>query len=88
MTWAIEFSGTSLRALKKIDRPVSKRIIRYMGDVSALDDPRARGKALTGPLSGLWRYRVGDYRVVCEIRDETVTIYAIDVDHRSRAYDD
>ena len=87
MTWAIEFSGTSLRALKKIDRPVSKRILRYMGDVSALNNPRARGKALTGPLSGLWRYRVGDYRVVCEIRDQTVTIYAIDADHRSRAYD-
>lgn len=87
MTWAIEFSRSSLQALKKVDRPVSKRIIRYMRDVSALDDPRARGKALTGPLSDLWRYRVGDYRVVCEIRDEAVTIYAIDVDHRSRAYD-
>ena len=49
MTWAIEFSGTSLRALKKIDRPVSKRILRYMGDVSALNNPRARGKALTAP---------------------------------------
>ncbi|MDN3225958.1 type II toxin-antitoxin system RelE/ParE family toxin [Kocuria rhizophila] len=87
MTWAIEFSETSLRALKKLDRSVSKRIIRYMRDVSALDDPRTRGKALTGPLSGLWRYRVGDYRVVSDIRDETVTIYAIDVDHRSRVYD-
>ncbi|MDO4919048.1 type II toxin-antitoxin system RelE/ParE family toxin [Kocuria sp.] len=87
MTWGIEFSRTSLRALKKLDRPVSKRIIRYMRDVSALDNPRNRGEALTGPLAGFWRYRVGDYRVVCEIRDETVAIYAIDVDHRSRAYD-
>ncbi|MDO4257391.1 MAG: type II toxin-antitoxin system RelE/ParE family toxin [Kocuria sp.] len=49
----------------------------------SLDDPRAGGKGLTGNLAGLWRYRVGNYRVICEIHDEIVTIYVIDVQRRS-----
>lgn len=83
MTWAIEFSGTSLRALKKLDRQVARQITAYLRDVVSLDDPRAGGKGLTGNLAGLWQYRVGNYRVICEIHDEIVTIYVIDVPHRS-----
>lgn len=88
MTWTIELSATSLRALKKLDRQVSKRITTYLRDVAALEDPRSRGKALAGPLAGLWRYRVGDYRITCDIHDNQLIIYAIDIDHRSSAYRD
>ncbi|WP_260983397.1 type II toxin-antitoxin system RelE family toxin [Kocuria salsicia] len=79
----IEFSGTSLRALKKLDRQVARQITAYLRDVVSLDDPRAGGKGLTGNLAGLWQYRVGNYRVICEIHDEIVTIYVIDVQRRS-----
>lgn len=61
LAWTIEFSETSVRSRKKLDRQVSRRITAYLREVTALDDPRERGKALTGNLSGLWRYRVGDY---------------------------
>lgn len=52
-----------------------------------LDNPRDRGKALTGGLSGLWRYRVGDYRVVCDLQDPRLVILVIDIDHRSSIYE-
>lgn len=55
-------------------------------EVSGLDDPRSRGKALTGNLTGLWRYRVGDYRVVCDIEDGRLVIVVVDLGHRSRVY--
>ena len=48
------------------------------------DDPRSRGKALTGPLTGLWRYRIGDWRVVVDIYDDRLVILALDIEHRSR----
>lgn len=50
------------------------------------EDPRQRGKALTANLSGLWRYRVGDYRVICLIEDEQLVVLVVGVTHRSEAY--
>ena len=50
------------------------------------EDPRQRGKALTANLSGLWRYRVGDYRVICQIEDERLVVLVVGVSHRSESY--
>ena len=55
-------------------------------EIANLDDPRSRGKALTGNLAGLWRYRVGDYRVVCDIEDGVLVILVVDVAHRREVY--
>jgi mRNA interferase RelE/StbE len=66
---------------------VAKRVLDYLDEIAGLEDPRARGKGLTGDLVGLWRYRVGDYRVLVEILDAELIIVALDVDHRSRVYD-
>lgn len=72
--------------MKKLDRNVAKRIIAKLREISQLEDPRSTGKALAGNLAGLWRYRVGDYRIVCDIEDEVLLILVIDVARRSKVY--
>ncbi|MEI2778896.1 MAG: type II toxin-antitoxin system RelE/ParE family toxin [Tetrasphaera sp.] len=65
---------------------MAKRITDYLVDIERLEDPRARGKGLTGALTGLWRYRIGDWRVVVDSDDNRMVIVALDIEHRSRAY--
>lgn len=86
MAWKIEFTPRAQRAVTKLDRGHQRRILDYLQEVSQLDDPRSRGKALTSSLSGLWRWRVGDYRVVAEINDGTLIVVIVDVGHRSDIY--
>lgn len=81
------YSDLALKQLKKMDKPVSKRIVDYMDDVARLENPRERGKILVGNLLGFWRYRVGDYRVLCKIRDQELIISVVDVGHRKEVYD-
>ena len=76
MVWKIEMTGEAEKELARIDRQEAKRIISYLRNRAALN-PRQWGKALQGDLSGLWRYRVGNYRVLCEIRDAEVTVLVI-----------
>lgn len=87
MTWSVQLDKDVERALRKLDPQVSRRLIRSLRAIAALEDPRSRGKALTGPLKGYWRYRVSDYRIVCDIRDAELVIIAIDIGHRSTIYD-
>ena len=85
--WSLKTTERFDKELKALDRPVQQRIKKYLDEVIASDDPRSRGKALTGPLAGLWRYRVGDYRVEVEIIETEITIVAVKVGHRSEIYD-
>lgn len=84
--WALETSPQFDKAARKLDRQVLRRVKVYLDEVCELDDPRSRGKGLTGELAGYWRYRVGDYRVLVEIRDEALIIVAITLGHRSGIY--
>ena len=84
--WALETSPQFDKAARKLDRQVLRRVKVYLDEVCDLDDPRSRGKGLTGDLAGYWRYRVGDYRVLVEIRDEALIIVAITLGHRSGIY--
>ena len=87
MDWTIEYTATAKRELKKMDRQIAKRILNYLDErVANSKDPRSSGKALTGPLSGLWRYRVGDCRIICEIQDEVLLILVLKVGFRSDVY--
>lgn len=61
----VVFTEDAIKALDKLPKQVSERITRYMKAVSTLENPRCRGKILTGNFNGLWRYRVGDYRIIC-----------------------
>ena len=68
MAWTVDYSATALKQLRALDKPLARRILDYLDErvIGSADSPSA-GKTLSGPLGGLWRYRVGDYRVICSI---------------------
>ena len=85
--WEIEYSEKAARELLKIDREAAKRIKKYLDERIATDeDPRRFGEALTENLSGLWKYRIGDFRVIAEIQEERLIVLVIRVGHRSKVY--
>ncbi len=88
MSWVIDFEREALRQFKKLDRQWQKIILNTLEDeISQLDNPRTRGKALLGNRQGLWRYRIGDYRIICEIQEKILTIAVLRVGHRKDIYD-
>jgi mRNA interferase RelE/StbE len=87
LAWTIEYSDTAKDQLRKLDKPIARRIVDYMDErIADLENPRSSGKALTGPLGGFWRYRVGDYRVICEIRDGALCILVLELGNRREVY--
>lgn len=80
------YSSKALKSLKKLDKSIQRLLISYMENVENLEEPRARGKALSANLKGFWRYRVSDYRIICEIEDDKLIICVVDVDHRRKIY--
>ena len=88
MAWTISYTESALKQLRKLDRPTARRLIDFMDErISPLADPRDQGKALRGPaFATLWRYRVGDYRLVCEIQDGALLILVIHIGHRKDVY--
>lgn len=86
MAWTLEFDPAAVKQLAKLDKPVRQRLIGFLED-RINDNPRTLGKALTGGLSGYWRYRVGDYRMVCELLDGRMVVLVLKVGHRSIVYE-
>ncbi len=86
MAWNLEVTDDARKQLRKIDQQTADRITRAMIEVARLENPRVRGHALTGNLIGLWRFRVGDWRVIVRIENEKLVIVVIDVGHRSKVY--
>ena len=87
MSWRIEITRTAERQITKLDRPAQRSIQRFLRDrLTPADDPRQWGKPLHGEKRGLWRYRVGDYRLICEIQDEKITVLVLEVGHRKDVY--
>ena len=82
----VVLTETFKKQLKKLDAAISKRVLDYFEQIKLLDNPRSRGKALTSNLSGLWRYRAGDYRILCRICDDKLIITVIEIAHRSTVY--
>lgn len=82
----IEYAPAASKQFTQLDKPIQRRIKKYMSEIAILDNPRAHGKELTSNLSGLWRYRVGDYRILCRIRDDKLIITVIEIEHRSMVY--
>ncbi len=77
----------ALKEARKLGRPAARAIVDYFESrIASADNPRQYGKALAGPLQGLWRYRIGDYRAVCKIEDERITILILRVAHRREVY--
>lgn len=88
MTWEVRYTPRAAKAMRKLDKPVARRVLDSVERLAGLDDPTAACQALSGPMSGFWRLRVGDYRVVLDIRRDEVVIIALDVGHRSAIYGD
>ncbi len=87
MTWTLLTDRDFDRALKRLDRPVQRRILSRLLSLAELDDPRHRLKPLSGPLAGLWRFRVDDFRVIVDVRVSEVVLVAIDAGRRDSIYD-
>ena len=86
--WRVEFLATAKRELKKLDKRWQLAILDYLEDeIAGLENPRNRGKALVGDKQGLWRYRVADYHIICEIHDTKLLIIAVTIGHRKNVYD-
>lgn len=83
----VVYSEKARKQLAKFDNSIKKRILDYMDEVAKLKDPRERGKMLVGNLLGFLRYRVGDYRILCRIRDTDLVISVVEVGHRREVYD-
>ena len=86
MAWRAELSPRALKQLRKLDKPTARRIIEYLRETASGEDPRSRGRGLTGNLAGLWRYHVGNYRIIASIEDDELLILAINIDHWARIY--
>lgn len=87
MVWSVDFSRTAKKQFARIDRTWQDRILDYLeDDVAQLENPRSRGKSLSGEFAGFWRFRVGDYRAICQITDSMLTILVIEIGHRSNVY--
>lgn len=73
--------------MKKIDKKERQKIKAYIENkIANLDNPKSQGKALKGSHSGLWRYRVGNYRIICDVDNETITILVVRIGHRKEIY--
>ncbi|CAK0759253.1 mRNA interferase RelE/StbE [Azospirillaceae bacterium] len=87
MVWTVKWTDRAFKASKKLAPSVQEAIIRFLHDrVATADNPRRFGHGLMGDRSGLWRYRVGDFRVICRIEDECVVVLVVDVGHRREIY--
>ena len=88
MNWTIQFDSDVEKDLRKLGHSAQQRIIKYLKEkIIPAENPRILGKALSGDLGGIWRYRVGDYRVLAKIEDEHFIILVIHVGHRKNVYD-
>ena len=89
MAWNIEYHPGALQDLRKLDRASQREIVDYMDNrIANTRSPRDFGKPLRGSKFGLWRYRVRDYRIICELQENRLVVLVVAVGHRSTIYDD
>lgn len=87
MAWSVEVSAPARKQLAKVGPNAAAEITRYLKNrIAPSDDPRQFGKALVGDLSGYWRYRVGDYRIVCQLIDDRLVVLVVEIGHRREVY--
>ena len=88
MAWKVELSAEADRQLSKLDAPQAQRILKFLYErVARLDDPRSIGQALHGSRLGeFWKYRVGDYRLICKLEDNRLIVLVLRLGHRREIY--
>ena len=87
MKWTLDYSDKARKQLKKLDYNPQKIILSWLyKNIDGCDNPRAFGKPLSANLKNQWRYKIGNYRVLCDIQDNNITVLALNIGHRSRIY--
>jgi mRNA interferase RelE/StbE len=87
LAFRIELTDSAKKQLGKLDKAMAKRITAFLRErLAPLDDPRSLGKALTGPLGTYWRYRVGDFRIICDIQDDALRVLVVRIGNRREVY--
>lgn len=87
MHYQVVYSERALKELKKMDRYTRQLIFSWISkNLDGCENPRSHGKALTANRSGQWRYRIGDYRLICQIQDQELIILALSVGRRREIY--
>ena len=88
MAWTIEYDEGALADLKKLDRQIQREVLEYIEKrIGGAEDPRTFGKPLRHSKFGLWRYRVRDYRIICELRDAQLRVLVVALGHRGTTYE-
>ena len=87
MKYKVIFSDKAKKEIRKLDKYTAALIVGWVRkNLENCDNPRKFGKSLTGDKSGQWRYRIGDYRIICEIHDKKITILVLEAGHRKNIY--
>ena len=87
MVWKIKYLKSIQKEVRKIDKKEQQKIKDYLEKkVASLEDPRELGKILRGGMKDFWRYRIGDYRAICQIQDEAITVLVVHIGHRKNIY--
>ena len=87
MAWQVEWADEAVKELKKLDTRAKRAIVRFMRDkIASEEDPRRFGEPLRKDLKGLWKYRIGSYRVICSIEDKQIVVLVVRVGHRRNVY--
>ncbi len=87
MIWRIEFDDAAAKELRKLDRQIQKEILHYLRKrIATEDDPRRFGRPLSHSLAGLWRYRIRNYRIICNIEEDKLVVLIVRIAHRKDVY--
>jgi mRNA interferase RelE/StbE len=87
LAWTVEISDIAERQIKKLDLPIQKRILDWLSErLEGCKNPHHFGEPLKGKYSGFWRYRVGDYRIICDMQDDILLVMVLTIGHRRQIY--
>jgi mRNA interferase RelE/StbE len=86
LAWTIDFDTKAKKEFAKLDKTAQKQIDKFISKLKKRTDPRQLGETLTGNLHSFWKYRVGNYRLICNIEDDIITVLVLRIKHRKEVY--
>ena len=86
MIYSFDWDKKAQKEFNKLDKSIQKQIQKFLNEFVKSDNPRQKGYGLKHELSGLWRYDINDYRVICEIKDDKLIVLAVKLGHRRDVY--
>jgi mRNA interferase RelE/StbE len=88
VSYCVKYDRRAIKQLERMDAGARRLLLAYISSrIDGVENPRSLGKALAGDRAGQWRYRVGSYRILAEIRDKEVTVFIFRIGRRSSVYD-